>query len=36
MSSENTAEKLKLGPYLDYVASLPPLHPLPEKGERVG
>jgi deoxyribodipyrimidine photo-lyase len=28
MSSENTARKFRLGPYLDWVASLPPPRPL--------
>jgi deoxyribodipyrimidine photo-lyase len=35
MSSENTAKKFRLGPYLDYVASLPrtpALRPLPRTG----
>jgi len=45
MSSENTAKKFRLGPYLDYVASLPPSpslprspspHPLPRFGGKGG
>jgi hypothetical protein len=27
MSSENTARKFRLGPYLDYVAGLPEIRP---------
>jgi deoxyribodipyrimidine photo-lyase len=35
MSSDNTARKFKLGPYLAYIDSLPPL-PSPPGGERAG
>jgi deoxyribodipyrimidine photo-lyase len=36
MSSENTARKFKLGPYLDYVASLPPIPSPPPRASGQG
>ena len=36
MSSENTARKFKLGPYLDYIAALPPSPPSRGRGQGEG